>query len=189
MARYKKISWNEYKNLGDIIVIATYPKSNQAKKFCNALLENHLNVVSFNLRESLKSELEEELQNKNNLTSFIYIDDTASSDIEYIKEKCLEIKMPIKRFTLILDFEKQVHYTKQELEELKELSVNFKIPVIITTDLSESVNDKKYPTVEDLNNPDLVDIADNIFLANEKKADKIVLAKNNFGKVGLLNND
>ena len=96
MARYKKISWNEYKNLGDIIVIATYPKSNQAKKFCNALVENHLNVVSFNLRESLKSDLEEELQNKNNLTSFIYIDDTASSYIEYIKEKCLEIKMPIK---------------------------------------------------------------------------------------------
>ena len=78
-------------------------------------------------------------------------------------------------------------YTKHELEELKELSID--TPIIITTDLSENTKNKKYPTLEDLNNKDLVDIADKVLLSNDEKSDKVVLAKNNFGKVGLLYND
>ena len=39
------------------------------------------------------------------------------------------------------------------------------------------------------NNKDLVDIADKVLLSNDEKSDKVVLAKNNFGKEGLLYND
>lgn len=187
MVRYKKISWKEYRSLGNIMVFACYPNNDIAKGFCYSFVKNHINAVSFNLRKDLKYDLETVLTNINDLTAFLYIDDTASSDIEYIKRKCHEIKRTIPKFVLILDFENQVPYTKHELEELKELSID--TPIIITTDLSENTKNKKYPTLEDLNNKDLVDIADKVLLSNDEKSDKVVLAKNNFGKVGLLYND
>ena len=187
MEEYEKVSWNEFRNFGNISVLANYQTNDIAKGFCYSFVKNHMNVVAFNLREKIKYDLETVLTYINDLTAFIYIDDTASSDIKYIREKCIEIKKTIPKFVLILDFENQVPYTKQELEELKELSIY--IPIIITTDLPESTKIKKYPTLEDLNNNDLVDIADIVFLSNDEKSKELVLAKNNFGKVGLLSNE
>ena len=136
----------------------------------------------------LKDNLEKELTNINDLTAFLYIDNTASSDIEYVCRKCYEIKRAIKKFVLILDFENQVPYTKKELEQLRGLSLYLDIHILITTDLA-SVKNKKYPALEDLDNADLVEIADKILLSNDEKSSGLVLAKNNFGKIGLLCND
>jgi len=187
MAKYRKISWKEYENFGNITVFASYPKNDIAKRFC-CFVKKGINVASFNLRKSLKDNLEKELTNINDLTAFLYIDNTASSDIEYVCRKCYEIKRAIKKFVLILDFENQVPYTKKELEQLRGLSLYLDIHILITTDLA-SVKNKKYPALEDLDNADLVEIADKILLSNDEKSSGLVLAKNNFGKIGLLCND
>lgn len=181
MARYKKINLKEYsKGLGNIGVFASYENNTFPKQICKRVTEN-FKIIIFNLRDSLKEELAEINLKKD----YIYIDNTKRTDIQHIKNVCQRQKETWEKFTIIIDFENVVPYTEDELHQLKSLSEVFGAYIMITTNLLNNTKKREYPTLRDLGNTDLVDIADKVVLSNnEEKQD--ILAKNKFGKIGII---
>lgn len=173
MMKYKKITFKQYKNIGDICVLADYEQNTSAIGIANKLKDTWKKPIIFNLRPELKEKLKGDI-------SEIYVDEKAEPSVNYIVEKCYELSRKIHDFIVIVDSKKPVNYNKEGLTSLKNLAKELHTHFIFTLDINMS---DKIPVLEDIKNDDLSSLADVVFLMNDKES---ILAKNEYGKIGIL---
>lgn len=182
MDDYKIISSKEYKfKFGDIVVLAEYTKNNNLANLGYLLANYARNAVVFNLRDNLKLEIEDKLK-ENNTSGTLYIDRSKRPDLDYIESKCYEIFETLGHFYIIIDSEETTFFDNESFIRLKKLAQQLSSIIFITTDIVES---KELPTLEDLEDTNLIEQADVIVLTGNTK--KSILVKNKYGETGILN--
>ena len=184
MSRYRKINVSEYKMFpGDVAILGEYPKNNMAQTISYKIAKNVCNVIVFNLRESLKGVLKQELK-KEKLEDLAYIDEKENIDINYIEDKCYELKNTMDRFHIVIDYSDKIKCTNDNLSQrLKRLSSDLNVNILVTPDLTNNRKNKKHLTLDNLKDKELIDFADCILLITE---DEAVIAKNAYGKTGII---
>lgn len=183
MARYKNIKSSEFKFYkGDLIIFGIYPKNDLAEEIAYRLAKKDKFSIIFNLEDTVRRNFEIKL-NKEDLLGNVYTDDVKRIDIEHIESKCYELSKKVHIPAIFINCGNEINYTTEELKRLKELSDNLRTNIVIEFNLRKN---KKYPKLDDLENEDVKNMADVIVLRNDKTDNKSVLAKNKYGKFGIL---
>lgn len=185
MAKYKKIGVSEYKlYVGDLVIIAEYPENDTAEILSYKLGKKKNKVIVFNLRKSLREKLEQKVKDEK-LEEYVYIDDKEDIDIEYIENKCYKLEDEIRRYHIVIDYLDKIKCENDNLSKrLKQLCEDLRINMTVTSDIIKRSKNKKHLSLKDLKDKELIDFADCIILVNGKEN---ILAKNVYGKTGILN--
>ena len=179
---YRKIGLSNYKlEKGDLVIMASYPKQdNEAKGFAMKFSATEIPVAVFNLRKS-KDEEDDVIRDSN-----LYLDYRENIDIDYIEEQCHQVQNHRYFRVIIIDYNKEIKCINDNLGlRLKKLSQELGAKIFLLCDLKESATINEYPTLEDINNQELIEFADSIWLMDEEKG-ICILAKNAHGDVGIV---
>lgn len=186
MAKYKNIKLSEHKICyGDVVVFASYPDNNFAiigYHFAKA----DVKTLVFNLRKCVRDEIQEKLKQEPLIEDMLYIDDKENADIAYIQKKSCELISPDDNVRIVIDRDGIIDYTEDEIIRLHKLSRDLHTAIMITAHLLDSAKRKKYPTLEDVGNNAIVELADSIVVSNDEKSAHNILIKNKHGKIGIL---
>ena len=179
MANYTKINWKEYCNLGKINTFATYDAKDFFKSFLKKVSsDKRINFVVINTDEELQNEL---------MTNHLYpicnlFFKGETTDINNIINRCYELKKKLEYFAVIVYLERSDYFSKKELKLLKKCSNElYPCTFLFITNLQ-----KKYPTKNDVGNAYLTNMSNVIVLSSDESYDDIILAKNKYGKTGIL---
>ena len=187
MSKYKKIKISEYKRYyGDVIVLASYP-NNYIARICYDFAKRGVKMVIFNLRKSIRDEIQQRLEQEHISEEMLYRDEKENADISYIQQKSHElISLDDGDVGIVIDNDGIIDYTEDDVNKLHELSRKLHTAVIITAHLLDSAKKKIYPTLNDIGNDAIVQLADSIVVSNNIKSKYNLLIKNKHGKIGLL---
>lgn len=178
----------EYNNLEDIIKLDTNKlillsgtggvgKSTVGLNIINSIVSQNVHGVIFNLETSKETIL----QKVNNL-EYISIDDTPNITVDYIEEKCKKIKQTKNIKLVLIDYLQLINYEndiEKVSKKLKVLSQELDLTILVLSQLSTNLENKK-PTIEDLTeSQSVVDMSDVvIFLYKENDITNIIISKN-----------
>lgn len=180
MAKYKNIKLSEHKICyGDVIVFSSYPDNNFAIIISYHLAKAGVKILVFNLRKCVRDEIQEKLEQEPILEDMLYIDDKENADIAYIQKKSCELINPDDDVRIVIDRDGIIDYTEDEIIRLHKLSRDLHTVIMITAHLLDSAKRKKYPTLEDVGNNAIVELADSIVVSNDEKRTHNILIKNN----------
>lgn len=94
----------------------------------------------------------------------------------------LWIEKKLEYFAVIVYLKSSDYFSKKELKLLKKCSNElYPCPMLFITNLQ-----KKYPTKKDLGNAYLTNMSNIIVLSSDEFYNDIILAKNQYGKSGIL---
>lgn len=178
MEEFETISYKELKlKNGEIVVLARYGKNAIVKNVGFKCAKDGSNILAF-VRETYAEELYEKLSNEECGGEFYVTNQKAS--IERIEHICKNIMPEFGRFFVMIDFADTIDYTEEEIKQLKQLCEELRLLIIITTEIKET---PLSPTLSDINNKPLEDVADVVVLETN---DQAIMVKNKFGKIGIL---
>lgn len=112
----------------------------------------------------------------------IFIDDTPNIAVDYIEEKCRELKQAKDIKFVLIDYLQLINY-ENDIEKiskkLKALSQELDLTILVLSQLSVNTENKR-PTIEDLKDSKAVaDVSDVIaFLYKEDNITEVIIAKN-----------
>ena len=112
----------------------------------------------------------------------IFIDDTPNIVVNYIEEKCRELKQAQNIKFVLIDYLQLINYEndiERVSKELKALSQKLDLSILVLSQLSVNIENKR-PTLEDLKDSKAVaDIADVVvFIYKEDNTTDVIIAKN-----------
>ena len=112
----------------------------------------------------------------------IFIDDTPNIAIDYIEEKCRELKQAKDIKFVLIDYLQLINYgndIERASKKLKALSQELDLTILVLSQLSANTENKR-PTHEDLKDSKAVaDVADVVaFLYKENNTTEVIIAKN-----------
>lgn len=112
----------------------------------------------------------------------IFIDDTPNIAVDYIEEKCRELKQAKDIKFVLIDYLQLINY-ENDIEsvskKLKALSQELDLTILVLSQLSANVENKR-PTIEDLKDSKAVaDVSDVVtFLYKQDDTTEVIIAKN-----------
>lgn len=193
MVRYKKIKINEYQlHRRDLIVFYYSNIDGQTKRFAQKLSKGTPKAVCvFNLKGNEREELEKMIQDQEIEKDKLYIYNDENATIDDIEKECSKLDNEGKDFVVIIEYKKEnIMADKEVSRRLKELAVTLGIHIFVIDKIVKNIKNKKVPTLDDIENKGLIDFADTVFIeCNESKKvkkNKTILAKNNYGKTGII---
>ncbi len=185
MEKFETIGYEEYTvKLGDLVVIALYGENETIKMLGFDCAKDGCNIVVFNLRQSFREELEQKLLDATEMKGILYIDyaleDEKETTIERIKGVCNDVMNEFGRFYMMIDFPNPNDYKEDYIKQLKQLAEDLKIVIIVNADIEQT---DASPSLSDLNNKALENIADVIVVGTDEQS---TMVKNKYGKTGIL---
>lgn len=155
----------------------------------NLALNNKTAVAVFSLETGIKKCVNRIIGNNKSLKFIgelaeanISIDDTPNITVDYIEEKCRELKQAKNIKFVLIDYLQLINY-KNDIgkvsKELKTLSQELDLTILVLSQLSFNTENKR-PTIEDLKDSKAVaDVSDVVaFLYKEDNTTDVIIAKN-----------
>lgn len=193
MARYKKVKRSEYQLYRGDLLVWYLEKNNEIAKLFSGKIATGTpkSVIVFNLKSNDREELEKWIKNGEIEKDKLYLDNNENITINYIEKECYKLKSDDIDFIVIIDYEKgNIGSDKEVSNRLKELACALDIHIFVIANLIENRNSNPVPTIEDVEHKELIEYADTVLIeykaSGKAKKDKTILAKNNYGKTGIL---
>lgn len=152
-------------------------KSAVGLNIVNNIASQNIQSAIFNL-ETSKETILQKIHN----SEYISIDDAPNITIEYIEEKCRELKQAKNIKFVLIDYLQLINYEndiEKASKKLKALSQELDLTILVLSQLSTNTDNKR-PTIEDLKDSKVVaDVSDVVaFLYKEDNTLDVIIAKN-----------
>lgn len=197
MEKYRKVKNQGKWNSNELIIFAggissSYRAINFTDKLGARLAANGNGTALFNI-DSLEIQDYEELnQYKIEYQEKVHIDTKIGISISYIEEQCKKLKDEINLQLAIIDY--AIPLLEEDIEvskRLKKLSKELDILIYVMLPFDSKYRKSKLPTLEDLKYRGIAEFADIVWLIYKNyktHKQEIIIAKNNLGKIGILDN-
>lgn len=193
MGRYKKVKISEYHLYSGDLLIWYLNKNNGIAKSLSKKISNETpkSVIVFNLKSDDYEELEKMLQTGEIEKDKLYLNNNENITINEIEKECYKLKSDYVDFIVVIDYEKgNIGADEDVSKKLKELAVALDIHIFVISNLNENKKNNTAPTIEDVEHKELINYADTVFIeykaSGKAKKDKTILAKNSYGKTGII---
>ncbi len=151
-------------------------------------IENNNKVLMFSIEESKESIKERLGKAEEYLDNKLFVDTTSKPSMNYIEEQCRKIKQTYDISLVVIDYIQLVETDNKIYLKLKELAKELNVTVLVVYMMSGGNTTNEKPSLEDIKDKSLVEIADKVVILHRviddnKTTDKgleVIIAKSSY---------
>lgn len=163
-------------------------KTNFVLDMATSTIENNNKVLMFSIEESKESIKERLGKAEEYLGNKLFVDTTSKPSMNYIEEQCRKMKQTDGISLVVIDYIQLVETEDKIHLKLKELAKELNVTVLVVYMMSGSNTTNEKPSLEDIKDKSLIEIADRVAILHRviydnKTTDKgleVIIAKSSY---------